>query len=195
MTTPVPIFDYKSGKPFDFWGLLKRAEAGDTQAMYDVVRTIDYNKLADYNNPEDKMAWIRASYMKILKTKAKSDAAAVKNSKLKDSHTLHEFAWFWRNMYKYHYAIPFYNYKDGGYLGIALRDMGFEMDSGESYCKHFKVAKLPDLLTLKRQLPEMDIQLLGNLIFSQWRRWNHWSDWVKYKKESLKTIKITSFTF
>ena len=98
-------------------------------------------------------------------------------SKCKGLHTLREFAWFWMNMYKYHNVIPFYNFKDGVYLGIALQDMGFEMDSGNSYYKKFGVERLPDLATLKRQLPDMDIQLLGNLIFSQWRYWNHWSDY------------------
>ena len=97
-------------------------------------------------------------------------------NKLKDSRSLHEFAWFWLNMYKHHDAIPFYNYKDSGYLGMALQDMGFEMDGGQSYCDNFNASQLPDLVTLKHQLPEMDIQLLGNLIFSNWRKWNHWSD-------------------
>ena len=101
----------------------------------------------------------------------------MRKSKLKDLRTLREFAWFWMNMYKYHNAIPFYNFKDGVYLGMALQDMGFEMDSGDSYYKKFGVKQLPDLATLKRQLSDMDIQLLGNLIFSQWRYWNHWSDY------------------
>ena len=90
---------------------------------------------------------------------------------------LHEFALFWLNMYKHHDDVAFYNYQDGVYLGYALRDMGFEMDSGKSYCEKFGETHAPDLPTLKRQLPEMDIQLLGNLIFSQWRSWNHWSDY------------------
>ena len=101
----------------------------------------------------------------------------MRKNKLKDSRTLREFAWFWMNIYKYHSAIPFYNFKDGVYLGIALQDMGFEMDNGDSYYKKFSVERLPDLAMLKRQLPDMDIQLLGNLIFSQWRYWNHWSDY------------------
>ena len=90
--------------------------------------------------------------------------------KLKDLRILREFAWFWMNMYKHHNAIRFYNFKDGAYLGTLLQDMGFEMDGGESYRKKFGVEKLPDLNTLKRQLPDMDIQLLGNLIFSHDRK-------------------------
>ena len=101
----------------------------------------------------------------------------MRKKKLQDLYALHEFALFWLNMYKYHNDVAFYNYRDGVYLGMALKDMGFEMDGSESYRKKFDVDHLPDLNTLKRQLPDMDIQLLGNLIFSQWRYWNHWSDY------------------
>lgn len=100
----------------------------------------------------------------------------MEKNKLKDKRTMREFAVFWRNMYKHHDAVTFYYYKDGVYLGIALRDMGFEMDSGKSYCKKFGTTHTPDLETLKRQLPDMDMQLLGNLIYSKWREWNHWRE-------------------
>ena len=113
----------------------------------------------------------------------------IKNN-LKDRDALHVFALFWLNMYKFHDTVAFYNYKDGIYLGNALRDMGFEMDSGESYCKHFKVSQVPDLSTLKRQLPEMDIQLLGNLIYSNWRQWNHWSDYEVMKEEDYQWFEV-----
>ena len=110
--------------------------------------------------------------------------------KLKDLRILREFAWFWMNMYKHHNAIRFYNFKDGAYLGTLLQDMGFEMDGGESYRKKFGVEKLPDLNTLKRQLPDMDIQLLGNLIFSQWRYWNHWSDYEVMEEKDYEWFVI-----
>ena len=103
---------------------------------------------------------------------------------------IHNFAFFWFNMYKYHQVVNFYNYGDGEYLGDALASLGFEMDSGRSYCERFGETHLPDIGELQHHLPEMDIQLLGNLIFSQWRRWNHWSDYEGMKEEDFQWFVI-----
>lgn len=103
---------------------------------------------------------------------------------------IHNFAFFWRNMYKYHQVVNFYNYGDGEYLGDALASLGFEMDSGKSYCERFGETHLPDIDELQQHLPEVDIQLLGNLIFSQWRRWNHWSDYEVMKEEDFQWFVI-----
>ena len=103
---------------------------------------------------------------------------------------IHNFAFFWFNMYKYHQVVNFYNYGDGEYLGDALASLGFEMDSGRSYCERFGETHLPDIDELQQRLPEMDIQLLGNLIFSQWRRWNHWSDYECMKEEDFQWFVI-----
>lgn len=102
----------------------------------------------------------------------------------------HNFAFFWYNMYKFHKKVFFYNYQDGEYLGDALASLGFEMDSGKSYCERFGETHLPDIDELQHHLPEMDIQLLGNLIFSQWRRWNHWSDYEVMKEEDFQWFVI-----
>ena len=103
---------------------------------------------------------------------------------------IHNFAFFWLNMYKFHKKVFFYNYQDGEYLGDALASLGFEMDSGRLYCERFGETHLPDLDELKQHLPEMDIQLLGNLIFSQWRRWNHWSDYECMQEEDFQWFVI-----
>lgn len=103
---------------------------------------------------------------------------------------IRNFAVFWLNMYKHHEIVFFYNYKDGIFLGDSLASLGFEMDSGKSYCDKFGETGLPDVDELQHFLPEMDIQLLGNLIYSQWRRWNHWSDYECMEEKDFEWFVI-----
>jgi hypothetical protein len=60
-------------------------------------------------------------------------------------------------------------------MGEELANLGFEMDCGQAYYDSFGENALPDLKQLQEFLPDMNIHVLGNLIFSQWRYWNHWS--------------------
>ena len=62
-------------------------------------------------------------------------------------------------------------------MGFNLGDLGFVMDCGKSYYDYFGEMEMPDLAMLRKFLPEMSIEILGNLIYSQWRYWNHWSDY------------------
>lgn len=103
---------------------------------------------------------------------------------------IRNFAEFWLGMYKFHKSVCFYNYSDSIFLGDTLADLGFEMDSGKSYYEKFGETHLPDIDELQHYMPEMDIQLLGNLIFSQWRRWNHWSDYEIMEEKDFQWFVI-----
>ena len=103
---------------------------------------------------------------------------------------IRNFAEFWLGMYKFHKSVCFYNYGDSIFLGDTLADLGFEMDCGKSYCEKFGETHLPDIEELRQHLPEMDIQLLGNLIYSQWRRWNHLSDYEFMEEKDFEWFVI-----
>ena len=103
---------------------------------------------------------------------------------------IRNFAEFWLGMYKFHKSVCFYNYGDSIFLGDTLADLGFEMDCGKSYCEKFGETRLPDIDELRQYLPEMDIQLLGNLIYSQWRRWNYWSDYECMEEKDFEWFVI-----
>ena len=103
---------------------------------------------------------------------------------------IRNFAEFWLGMYRFHNNIGFYNYQDGSFLGNSLASLGFEMDSGKSYFQKFDKTHLPNINELQHYLPEMGIQLLGNLIFSQWRRWNHWSDYECMEEKDFQWFVI-----
>ena len=103
---------------------------------------------------------------------------------------IRNFAEFWLGMYKFHNSVCFYNYGDGCFLGDSLASLGFEMDSGKSYCEKFGETHLSEIEELRQHLPEMDIQLLGNLIYSQWRRWNHWNDYEYMEEKDFEWFVI-----
>ena len=105
------------------------------------------------------------------------DRITIQNKPVVNKWKVQEVAFFWMQMYKNHESIPFYNFKDNIIMGDELANLGFEMDCVKSYCDTFGEMRMPDIDELKHFLPEMNIQVLGNLIFSHWRNWTHWSDY------------------
>lgn len=86
------------------------------------------------------------------------------------------FALVWQQMYKNHASIPGNFFEDVEFVGEGLAGLGFEMDAGESLKRAFPgVDAFQDNTALQRIIEQLDIQTLGNAIFSQWRYWNHWS--------------------
>ena len=103
--------------------------------------------------------------------------SGVKNAPLASNKRIWRFAMVWLEMYKHHATIPYRYFEDGYILGEEFFSLGFSMDCGESLKK-----ALPDAIDfftnneeLKKHIGKLDIQTLGNAIFSQWRYWNHWS--------------------
>ena len=79
-------------------------------------------------------------------------------------------------MYRNHANIPFGFFEDMDFIGKGLADLGFVMDCGESVKRAFPgVDVFKDNEAFKRIMDQVDLQTLGNAIFSQWRYWNHWS--------------------
>lgn len=100
----------------------------------------------------------------------------VKRVPLASNEKIRAFALVWEQMYRNHANIPFGFFEDMAFIGEGLADLGFIMDGGESLEKAFPgVNAFRDNAALERVLQQVDIQTLGNAIFSQWRYWNHWS--------------------
>ena len=99
----------------------------------------------------------------------------MKHIPLANPKRIHRFALLWMQIYRSHDSFPYAYFEDIMFMGEGLSDLGFEMDCGRSYCEAYSETALPDNEKLQRQLPGMDIRILGNLIYSQWRYWNHWS--------------------
>ena len=59
------VKNYKNGKPCDFHKLLKKADSGNVKAMFDAVRTINYNGLAG-EDPDDEMLQRQLTYIRKL---------------------------------------------------------------------------------------------------------------------------------
>ena len=92
---------------------------------------------------------------------------------------IHWFARTWSYMFRDHERLPFYYFEEGRFIGEGLRELGFEMDSGQSFCEIFGVNVVPaEPEDLKNFLNDsrMTVWLLGTLIFSYWRYWNHWAN-------------------
>ena len=100
----------------------------------------------------------------------------IKRIPLASPKKIRRFALLWAQLYNNHASIPGAFFEDAAFVGDGLADLGFEMDCGKSYCEAYSEATTPDNEKLQRQLPGMDIRILGNLIFSQWRYWNHWAN-------------------
>ena len=101
--------------------------------------------------------------------------SCIKHAPLASNKRIWCFAMIWAQMYKNYKTTPFSYFEDIEFLGEGLADLGFEMDCGKSFCEHFNKAMPDDINELKRILPEINIQILGNLIYSNWRWWNHWA--------------------
>ncbi|WP_317853942.1 hypothetical protein [Chakrabartyella piscis] len=87
---------------------------------------------------------------------------------------IHQFALVWIELYKHYETVPFYFFEDIEFVGEGLADLGFIMDCGESFNRQFPHSHMDDLQFNQRELNQLDLQTLGNTIFSQWRDWNHW---------------------
>ncbi len=100
----------------------------------------------------------------------------VKQVPLTSNKRIRTFALVWEQMYRNHANIPFEFFEDTAFVGEGLADLGFLMDCGESIKRAFPgVDVFKDIEVLKRIMNQIDLQTLGNAIFSQWRYWNHWS--------------------
>ncbi len=100
----------------------------------------------------------------------------MKQVPLADKKEIRRFALVWRELYKNHAAIPGYFFENIEFMGESLSDLGFVMDCGESVKRAFPgVNVFDDNEAFHRVMNQLDIQLLGNAIYSQWRYWNHWA--------------------
>ena len=95
---------------------------------------------------------------------------------LAENKKIRGFALVWAEMYKHHKTIPEAYFEDIEFVGDGLKDLGFEMDCGRSLDEAFPSSgALKNTASLKRILDQIDIQTLGNAIYSQWRYFNHWN--------------------
>ena len=104
------------------------------------------------------------------------EGSPIKQAPLADNKRIRAFALVWEQMYRNHANIPFGFFEDMDFIGKGLADLGFVMDCGESMKRAFPgVDVFKDNEAFKRIMDQVDLQTLGNAIFSQWRYWNHWS--------------------
>ena len=105
------------------------------------------------------------------------EGSPVKQVPLADKRKIRRFALIWLQMYRNHATVPFAFFEDVEFMGEGLADLGFNMDCGKSLEKMFPGNNIfRDNAALQRIINQLDIQTLGNAIFSQWRYWNHWSN-------------------
>jgi len=105
------------------------------------------------------------------------EGSPVKQVPLADKRKIRRFALIWEHMYKNHTSIPGTFFEDVEFMGKGLADLGFNMDCGESIERMFPGNNIfRDNAALQRIINQLDIQTLGDAIFSQWRYWNHWSN-------------------
>lgn len=105
------------------------------------------------------------------------EGSPVKQVPLADKRKIRRFALVWEQMYRNHAAVPFAFFEDVEFMGEGLADLGFNMDCGKSLERMFPGNNIfRDNAALQRIIKQLDIQTLGDAIFSQWRYWNHWSN-------------------
>lgn len=125
-------------------------------------------------NPERREVQIAFDGDKI--TIQQPEGSPIKQAPLADNKRIRAFALVWEQMYRNHANIPFGFFEDMAFIGFGLADLGFVMDCGETMKRAFSgVDVFKDNEALKRIMDQVDLQTLGNAIFSQWRYWNHWS--------------------
>ncbi len=97
---------------------------------------------------------------------------------------IQSFALVWMEMYKNRAAIPYAYFEDNAFIGNGMKDLGFTMDAGESIRKAFPDKNaLFDLDDLQDVLNQIDLQTLGNAIYSKWRYFNHWDESAPGEKD------------
>ncbi len=86
------------------------------------------------------------------------------------------FSLVWAEMYKHHNTIPSAFFEDQMFVGDGMAALGFEMDCGKSLRKKFPDIGLSteNLGAWKEVLAKIDLETLGNALFSRWRYFNHW---------------------
>ncbi len=124
-------------------------------------------------NPEQRE--VRLDFDGDRITIERTELSPIKHTVLASKQKIRRFALIWEQMYKNHASIPGNFFEDVVFVGEGLADLGFEMDCGESLKRVFPNCNLGDYGALQRVIDQLDIQTLGNAIFSQWRYWNHWS--------------------
>lgn len=91
---------------------------------------------------------------------------------------LHRFAMVWLALMESHSVNPeVERFFAGNVFGDECLALGFDMDCGESLEK--VVPGVSDLFksqVFASHVAKLDIQTLGNAIFSRWRRWTHWDE-------------------
>ena len=104
------------------------------------------------------------------------EESGVKRAPLANKKRIHYFALVWQQMYINHKTTPFYFFEEIEFIGEGMADLGFEMDCGKSLEEAFPgINAFRDNAELERIIKQIDLQTLGNAIYSQWRYWNHWS--------------------
>ena len=90
----------------------------------------------------------------------------------------------WIQLYKNHNTVPGAYFENCFFLGEWLDELGFTMDCGKSLKEKFPdVQAFNDNEALKKIIRQIDIETLGNAIFSQWRYWNHYDFGVMQEKD------------
>ncbi len=101
--------------------------------------------------------------------------SGVKYVPLASTQKIRRFALIWAQMYKNHKSIPYDFFENIAYVGEGLSDLGFVMDCEESASNMFPDEAFNECEGLVKILDKIDLQTLGNLIYSEWRYWNHWA--------------------
>lgn len=82
----------------------------------------------------------------------------------------------WERLFKHPELCPPGFFEEELFVGDVLRNLGFEMDCGESFTKAFpeKSLRSDNLDEWREILKKIDLQTLGNTLFSEWRYLTHW---------------------
>lgn len=97
---------------------------------------------------------------------------------LAGSARLHRFALVWLALIESHSANPeVERFFAGNVFGNECLALGFDMDCGQSLKRALPgVACLFESRGFANHVAKLDVQTLGNAIFSRWRRWTHWDE-------------------
>lgn len=110
-------------------------------------------------------------------TIGRHEYSPIKQVPLVNNKRIHVFALVWEQIYRNHKTIPGAFFENIEFMGEGLADLGFVMDCGESLERMFPATNASsDNAALQQIIEQLDIQTLGNAIYSQWRYWNHWSN-------------------
>lgn len=104
----------------------------------------------------------------------RAEGQPIKKVPLANNKKIRRLALMCRELYINHRNIPqpMFEYE---VMAEGLADLGFVMDCGESVNRMFPGVDWNDNAALQQNIERLDLQLLGNLIFSQWRYWNQWA--------------------